>query len=128
MSSKRALGGKPLGQRLTGDQRHDQKRQSAAGLHLMNGQHVRMHDGRGGLRLAGESASGERTVRQMRRQHLDRHATLKFAIESFKHDAHAAMPDDLQHIVATQSTEHVRLIGRLQMLDGEIDLRQFVAA
>ena len=87
-----------------------------------------MHDGRGRLGLAGEPLLRQRALRQMRRQHLDRHAALQLAIEPLQHDAHAAVADDLQHVVAAQSAEHVRLVGGLQMLDGEIDLRPFVAS
>jgi hypothetical protein len=86
-----------------------------------------MHDGRGRLRLAGETLLRQGTSRQMRRQHLDRHATLEFAIEPLQHHAHAAVSDDLQHIVAAQSAEHVRLVGRLQMFHRKIDIRPIVA-
>ena len=68
---ERPLGREPLGQRFAGDQRHDQKRQPAARLHLMNRQDVRMNDGRRRLRLAGESLSRQRASRQVRRQHLN---------------------------------------------------------
>ena len=71
-----ALRGEPLGQRFAGHQRHDQERQPSAGLHLVDGQHVRMHDGRRRLRLAGEPLLCQRALRQMRRQHFDRHARL----------------------------------------------------
>ena len=55
LSSSRPCAAEPLGQRLAGHQRHDQKRQPPAGLHLVDRQHVGMHHGRGRLGLAGES-------------------------------------------------------------------------
>ena len=89
----------------------------------MDRQHIRMHDRRGRLGLAGEPLFRQRALGQMRRQHFDRHAAFQLAIERLEHDAHAAAADDFQHIVAAQSAEHVRFVGGLQMLDREIDLR-----
>ena len=64
----------------------------------------------------------------MRREDLSGDVAFQFEIERPEHGAHAAAADHLQHLVAAQAAEDAGLVGRLQVLDGEIDLRPLRAA
>ena len=74
----------------------------------MDGDDVRMREARGGPCLAKEAFTGLRTLRHVRRQHLDRDVPVELDVAREIHDAHPAAADlALERIFARQ--------GRLQL-------------
>ena len=71
-------------------------------------------DGGGRPRLADEALPGRAAARQLRGQHLDGDEAVQLVVEGPQHDAHAALADDLQHLVMPQPAERIGPVGRDQ--------------
>ena len=59
--------------------------------------------GGGGPGLADEPLAGRRRGGQLRGQHLDGDHAVQLLVEGLEHDAHAALADDLEHLVVARA-------------------------
>ncbi len=76
-----------------GHEPHDEVGDPFAIADVVDGDDVRMRELRRGLCLAREAEPNRRVVRQLRRQHLDRHGAIESEIARAIHDRHPTPPD-----------------------------------
>ena len=80
----------------------------------IDGDNVFMSDFRGGAGLAQEAFPSRRGGSQLRRHHLDGDDAVERLVERLDDNAEAALTEQFQHFVVTQSAERAGLGGRLQ--------------
>ena len=95
-------------ERLPDDALHDEQRNfvatSCAVIDRMNRDDVIVTDRRR-LSLTQEPLPRLRLTRQLGGQHLDRDDAIELAVHRPQYDSHAAAPDDLQNLIASQPAE-----------------------
>ena len=93
---------------------HHQIRQLAIGFHVVNRNHIWMENGCRSLGFASKAFTGRCVVRQMSRQHFDRHNAMKLGVVGFQYDPHTTLANDLFDLVTTESTEQFGMAWFLQ--------------
>ena len=101
----------PLLEREPGDEFHDQEGPAAPLADGVDGDDVRVGDGRGRLRLAGEPPPRGLIGRPLRRQRLDRHVSVQRRVVPLVDDPHRPLADPVDHLVRAEPAEVVGHLG-----------------
>ena len=86
----------------------------------VNRDHVVVHDGRGRLRLAGESLPGRAAGGQMRRQHLDRDRAIERRVEALSTTPMPPAPTTPE-ISYPPTARASRIVGRTECIEHALD-------